>query len=60
MDQEISTKESYLAMYSMLSELYTKYDFDQLGGLLGSMTLLQDGTPADPAMWQDWWKAGHR
>jgi hypothetical protein len=54
MEEMISVKQAYLAMYSFLDELYTKYDFDQLGGLLGSMSLLPDGSPADQALWGDW------
>jgi hypothetical protein len=29
----------------------------ELGGLLGCMSLLGDGDPADPALWEDWEKA---
>ena len=54
MEDMISVKQAYLAMYSFLEELYTKYEFDQLGGLLGGMSLLPDGSPADQAMWDDW------
>jgi hypothetical protein len=54
MEDMISAKQAYLAMYSFLEELYSKYEFDQLGGLLGSMSLLPDGSPADQAMWGDW------
>ena len=25
-----------------------------IGALLGSLQLLEDGKPADPAMWHDW------
>lgn len=57
MDDMISSKQAYLAMYSFLAELYSKYEFDQLGGLLGSMSLLSDGSPADPAVWEDWLRA---
>lgn len=54
MADTISVKEAYVAMYAFLDELYTKYEFDQLGGLLGSMSLLPDGLPADQALWCDW------
>ena len=57
MDEPISVREVYLAMYSFLDELYTKYEFDQFGSLLGSMSLLADGAPADQAVWADWLKA---
>jgi hypothetical protein len=54
MEDMISVKQAYLAMYSFLEELYSKYEFDQLGGLLGSMCLLPDGSPSDQAIWGDW------
>lgn len=54
MEDTISVKQAYWAMYSFLEELYSEYEFDQLGGLLGSLSLLPDGSPADPAMWNDW------
>ncbi len=57
MEDEINVKQAYRAMYSFLEELYSKYEFDQLGGLLGGMSLLQDGSPADQAMWSDWLRA---
>lgn len=56
MDDKISVKEAYNAMFSFLEDLYVKYEFDQLGGLLGSMSILPDGSPADQAMWDDWIK----
>lgn len=54
MNDTISTRQAYLAMYSFLNELYAEYGFDHLGGLLGSMSLLPDGSTADPAIWSDW------
>ena len=57
MEDKIDVKQAYLAMYSFLEELYVKYEFDQLGGLLGSMSLLPDGSPADHAIWGDWLRA---
>jgi len=54
MKEEININEAYLAMYAFLEELYVKYGFDQFGGLLGSMSLLSDGSTADPAIWEDW------
>lgn len=56
MSEAISVKEAYLAMYSFLNELYSKYGYEQLGGLLGGMSLLDDGATADNAMWHDWLK----
>ncbi|MDB5311433.1 MAG: hypothetical protein JWO38_5635 [Gemmataceae bacterium] len=60
MDEQISVRQAYLAMYSFLEELYTKYEFDQFGSILGGMSLLADGSPADQAVWADWLKAVER
>ncbi len=54
MDSQLTTKEAYVAMYLFLEELFTKYGYDQLGGILGGMSLLEDGDTADPAYWHDW------
>jgi len=54
MGTQITDKEAYTAMYLFLGELYEKFGYDQLGGLLGGMSLLKDGTTADPAIWNDW------
>ena len=60
MDEQISVRQAYLAMYSFLHELYAEYGFDPLGSLLGSLSLLPDGSPADQAAWSDWLKAVER
>ena len=60
MDDIVSVREAYIAMFSFLEELYFKYEFEQLGGLLGSLSMLPDGSPADQAMWSDWLKCVQR
>ena len=54
MEPLLTTKEAYAAMYLFLGELYERAGYDQLGGILGGMSLLNDGTTADPAYWHDW------
>jgi len=51
---ELTKKEAYLAMYSFLEHEYELTKSDDIGGLLGGMSLLQDGSTADPAAWEDW------
>ena len=46
--------EAYQAMFFFLENLYALTNDDGLGGFLGSMALLSDGCPADPAYWSDW------
>lgn len=44
-------------MYAYLEGLYEETKGDYLGGLLGGMSLLEDGSPADPAVWREWMEA---
>ena len=50
----LNEKEAYLAMFEFLASLYERTRSDELGALLGGMSLLEDGVTADPAVWQDW------
>lgn len=50
----LNTKEAYLAMLEFLIAYYEMTHWDDLGALLGSMDLLEDGMPADSAIWHDW------
>jgi hypothetical protein len=51
---DLTIKEAFLAMYSFLENEYEISKSDDIGGLLGSMSLLHDGGTADPAVMQDW------
>ena len=56
-NQSISIFQAYKAMYFYLDNLYRLTNSNDLGGFLGSMSLLEDGKPADAAVWQDWEEA---
>jgi hypothetical protein len=47
-------KTAYAAMYEFLVDYYERTKSDDVGALLGGMSLLADGNPADPAIWSDW------
>jgi hypothetical protein len=51
---QLTTQQAFLAMYSYLDAHYQRTKADELGVLLGSMSLLRDGRPADPAVESDW------
>jgi hypothetical protein len=51
----LTGKQAYLAMFSFLEAEYLLTSSDEIGGLLGSMSLLPDGSTADPAV-KDQWK----
>lgn len=50
----MSSEQAYAAMYAFLDAWYQKTKSDDLGALLGSMSLLPDGAPADSAIHSDW------
>jgi hypothetical protein len=60
MDESLTFREAYAATYAFLLELHERFGFDQLGGILGSMSLLEDGGSVDPAVWSDWQRAAER
>lgn len=53
----MSTQQAYAAMYAFLDSWYQMTKSDDLGVLLGSMSHLADGRPADAAIHADWEKA---
>ena len=54
MSENLTSREAYTAMFAFLEEIYQRTSSDDLAVLLGSMSLLQDGQSADPALWEDW------
>jgi len=55
--QILTETEAYEAMVAFLDKYYELTGADDIGGLLGSLRVIADGRPADPAMWQDWLEA---
>ena len=55
--KNLTIKEAYKAMYFFLENLYKRTKSEDLAEFLGSMSLLKDKLPADPAMWNDWLQA---
>lgn len=52
--ERLNLREAYLAMFAFLDELHQRTKWDALGSLLSDLSLLPDGTTADPAAWGDW------
>ncbi len=50
----IDEKIAYAAMYEFLVDYYKRTRADDIGVLLGGMSLLPDGSPVDSAIWSDW------
>lgn len=55
--KNISEQQAYSAMFYFLKQWYKRTNSDELGGMLGDLSLLPDGSPADPAVRQDWIEA---
>lgn len=50
----MTEQQAYAAMFHFLEQIYERTKSDDLAGLLGGMSLLTDGSPADPAITNDW------
>jgi len=55
-ENQLTQGQAYLAMFAFLDKQFS-LGCDELGGILGSMSLLADGSPADPAFVHDWQEA---
>jgi hypothetical protein len=55
--EKISINEAYLSMYRFLENYYKRGQSDEIAIMLGRMSLLEDGTTADPAVFNDWLQA---
>jgi len=53
----MTSEQAYAAMYFFLEDMYARTRSDELGGLLGDLSLLGDGLPADRAVAADWQRA---
>lgn len=51
---KLSKEEAFLAMYSFLESYYSLTKADDIGALLGDLSLLPDGGCSDPAVQIDW------
>jgi len=51
---KLTSEQAYQAMFSFLEAYYERGKSDEIGGMLGSMSLLEDGGTADPAIEIDW------
>lgn len=50
---QLSERQAYLAMLAFLDAQY-RSGVEELGALIGSMSLLADGKPADPGVTKEW------
>ena len=50
----LTTDEAYAAMTHFLDAFFKRTQSDEIAGLLGAFPALDNGQPADPAIWNDW------
>ena len=50
----LTDRQAYLAMFAFLEAQYRLSGSSEIGALLGSLSLLPDGSPADSAIKEDW------
>lgn len=58
--EKLTEKQAFKAMVLFLEGFYERTNSNDVGGLLGDLILLQDGSTADPAAWDDWMKCVHK
>ena len=56
-EHRLTSRQAYLCMFEFLRRHYERGPTDEVGGLLGGLSLLPDGAPADPAHAADWTEA---
>lgn len=56
-ETKLSLQEAYKALFIFLDQKYKTTTSDDIGGMLGSMSLLEDGGTADPAVSNEWVQA---
>jgi hypothetical protein len=56
LSDKVTVADAYLAMFRMLSDRYDMTKSDDIGNLLGDLSLMGDGGSADPAAIGDWKK----
>lgn len=56
-DQAVTVRQAYMAMIEYLAKYYERGHSDEIGGMLGGLSLLKDGGSADPAALQDFLRA---
>lgn len=57
MASSLDPQQAYTAMFKFLEKFYELTNSGEVGALLGSMALIEDGKPLDPALWEDWIEA---
>lgn len=56
----MTEEEAYSAMFIFIDAMWERNKNEGLAIILGDMSIMEDGFPADPAILEDWRKAVQR
>jgi hypothetical protein len=54
MGKLITVEQAYIAMFEYWLEVYKRTNSDEIGNVLSELSILEDGSSADPAAIKDW------
>lgn len=54
---QLTEEEAFQAMFLFLEKYYHLTKADDVGNLLGSLMIVENGKPLDIALWYDWIKS---
>lgn len=54
MSIKLTPEQAFITMFSFLEDYYNRTGSSDVGSLLGSMSLMNDGKPMDIGMWHEW------
>lgn len=52
--RQVTVQQAYLAMFAFLESQFQSTESGDIGALLGALSLMSDGSPADPAHQREW------
>jgi len=53
LEESLTVRQAYLAMFEYLRQYYERGQSDEIGAMLGALSLLSDGGSVDPATLDD-------
>lgn len=54
MNSSLAPQQACAVMFKFLDKYCEPTNSGEVGALFGSMAVIEDGKPLDPALWEDW------